>query len=393
VVSQVSAWSGPPWRRGQPPPLLRDVIPALLLAAVLTGVTTAQVRAASSGPPLGVAGYALIEGAALSLALRRRWALLAYGLSTACSAGFLLAGFPPGPLIVAPFVALLAVMVRTPSPLQAAAALIGGGVLASAHAVRYGWSGDTAIFVAVWLGLATLAGLGLGARQRYLAEVRARSRWAERSREEESRRHMAEERLRIAREMHDVLGHSLAVITLQAGVAEHLLDSRPDEVRRAVTAIRNVSKQALAELRSELAMLRGEGQNGAERTPTPDVSALPSLVAQMRDAGLRVDLDLEASVHDLPEIVSRAAYRLVQESLTNVARHAGSSATAAVSARVEDGALRIEIIDDGVGAAALQDGAGIEGMRERVAALGGSFSAANRDHRGFAVTASLPVQR
>jgi signal transduction histidine kinase len=237
-----------------------------------------------------------------------------------------------------------------------------------------------------------VAGIALDARRRFLRESRARAEWTQRSREEEARRRMVEERLLIAREMHDVIGHSLAVISLQAGVAEHLLASRPDEARKAVTAIRSVSKQALTELRSELAALRGEGLAGADRRPTPGLAAVPTLVGQMRDAGLQIDLDLPLRGDEVPEIVSAAAYRIVQESLTNVARHAGTGTRASVRVLLEPDRLELEIIDDGIGVSEpSREGGGLQGMRERAAALAGTFSAGRRPEGGFRVWASLPL--
>jgi signal transduction histidine kinase len=249
-----------------------------------------------------------------------------------------------------------------------------------------------ALFAGVWVCLAAVAGIALDARRRLLRESRARAEWTQRSREEEARRRMVEERLRIAREMHDVIGHSLAVISLQAGVAEHLLASRPEEARKAVTAIRGVSKQALTELRSELAALRGEGLAGPDRRPTPGLSAVPALAAQMRDAGLRIDLDLPQRGDEVPEIVSTAAYRIVQESLTNVARHAGTSTRASVRVVLEPDRLELEIVDDGIGVSEPpREGGGLQGMRERAAALAGAFSAGRRPEGGFRVWASLPL--
>ncbi len=202
---------------------------------------------------------------------------------------------------------------------------------------------------------------------------------------------MAEERLQIAREMHDVVGHSLAVISLQAGVAEHLLESRPEQVRAAIIAIRQVSKQALTELRDELAMLRGSGDGSVERAPTPGLDALPALIARMREAGMPVQLDVDGNASGVPDFVGSAAYRIVQESLTNVVRHAANAETS-VSARVGADRVEVEVVDRGPG---LRNGAslgdGIAGMRDRAAALGGTFSAGNRSDGGFRVWAALPL--
>ena len=374
-------------------PVAADLVPALVLAGFLVAASTAQQRATVGAHRIGVGGYLLLVGAAMALALRRRWPRLAYAGSLACTGAYLLIGDPPGPILLAPFLGLVVVLGATRSlPAWIVSALGGAGLLSAVHGAVYGWSWPVALFAAVWVCLGALAGIALDARRRFLRESRARAEWTQRSREEEARRRMVEERLRIAREMHDVIGHSLAVISLQAGVAEHLLASRPEEARKAVIAIRGVSKQALTELRSELAALRGEGLAGAERRPTPGLSAVPVLAAQMRDAGLRIDLDLPQRGDEVPEIVSTAAYRIVQESLTNVARHAGTGTRASVRAVLEPDRLELEIVDDGIGVNQPHlEGGGLQGMRERATALAGTFSAGRRPEGGFRVWASLPL--
>ncbi|HEV3274730.1 MAG TPA: sensor histidine kinase [Candidatus Dormibacteraeota bacterium] len=376
-------------------PVVTDLIPALVLTGFLVGASTAQEHATGDAHRIGIGGYLLLVGAAMALALRRRWPPLAYAASLACTGTYLLVGDPPGPILLAPFLGLVVVLAATRSLQIWIVAVLGGAcVLSAVHGAVYGWSWPVALFAAVWVCVAALAGIALDARRRFLRESRARAEWTQRSREEEARRRMVEERLRIAREMHDVIGHSLAVITLQAGVAEHLLASRPEEARKAITAIRGVSKQALTELRSELAALRGEGLGGVDRRPTPGLSALPALAAQMRDAGLQIDLELPERGDEVPEIVSTAAYRIVQESLTNVARHAGSGTRASVRAVLQPDRLDLEIVDDGTGVdEPPREGGGLQGMRERAAALAGTFSAGRRTEGGFRVWASLPLGR
>jgi signal transduction histidine kinase len=376
-------------------PVVTDLIPALVLTGFLVGASTAQEHATGDAHRIGIGGYLLLVGAAMAFALRRRWPPLAYAASLACTGTYLLVGDPPGPILLAPFLGLVVVLAATRSlQIWIAAVLGGAGVLSAVHGAVYGWSWPVALFAAVWVCVAALAGIALDARRRFLRESRARAEWTQRSREEEARRRMVEERLRIAREMHDVIGHSLAVITLQAGVAEHLLASRPEEARKAVTAIRGVSKQALTELRSELAALRGEGLGGVDRRPTPGLSALPALAAQMRDAGLQIDLELPERGDEVPEIVSTAAYRIVQESLTNVARHGGSGTRASVRAVLQPDRLDLEIVDNGTGVnEPPREGGGLQGMRERAAALAGTFSAGRRTEGGFRVWASLPLGR
>lgn len=367
------------------------VVPPLLLAGLLVGVTVVEGHTWTGAHHIDAAGLALVAASALALALRRLTPIGAYALSTLFVCAFLGTGHPPGPIFVAPFLGLVAVIASAHRRDWVTAAIAGGSALALAHGIGDGWSYAVAIFAAVWLLAGALVGAGLGARRRFTREVQARMQLAERSREEEARRRMAEERLQIAREMHDVVGHSLAVISLQAGVADHLLDTRPDEVRRAITAIRTVSKEALADLRVELALLRGNGSQLGERAPAPTLHQLSDLVSRMREAGLAVDLETAANDRRVPDIVAAAAYRIVQESLTNVVRHAGPGVHATVRTRATETALELEVVDDGTGAAGnIDDGDGVKGMRERAMALGGEFVAGSRPGGGFRVWASLP---
>lgn len=375
-----------PW-----PALAVAAVPPLLLAGLLVGVTVAEVHTWSGAHRIDAAGLALVAASALALALRRSTPIGAYALSTLFVCAFLGSGHPPGPIFVAPFLGLFAVIASARRRDWIAAAIVGADALSLAHGIGSGWSSAVAIFAAVWLIAAALVGAGIGARRRFTREVQARMQLAERGREEEARRRMAEERLQIAREMHDVVGHSLAVISLQAGVADHLLETRPDEVRRAITAIRTVSKEALADLRVELALLRGNGSQSGERAPAPTLHQLSDLVSRMREAGLEVEFDTVASDRRVPDIIATAAYRIVQESLTNVVRHAGPDVHAAVRTRATETALEVEVVDDGAGAArSPADGDGITGMRERAIALGGEFAAGGRPGGGFRVWASLP---
>ncbi len=334
----------------------------------------------------------LLVAAPLALAARRAWPLAAYAAALAFTAAYLVTGNPPGPIMLAPFAALLTLIAMRPARFWAPAAAAGALLLTAAHGLGHGWLAG-AVFAGMWLGLAGVFGAGLQARRRFLAEVRERAHWAAESRQEQARRRAAEERLRIAREVHDVVGHSLAVVSLQAGVAEHLLQTRPEEARQAIAAIRQVSRRALGELRLELAMLRGEA--GQARAPAPGLRDLVDLVDSMRGAGIEVRLEFDAGeVGEVPEIVATAAFRIVQEALTNVARHAGVAAAATVRLATREGRLEVEVCDDGSGRPqGAQDGNGLLGMRERAEALGGTLTAGNRAGGGFGVAASLPVAR
>ena len=369
--------------------MVAALAPAVLLAALLLLVTPQQIAHTPGARPLDAAGYALIAGASLALALRPWLPLAAYAGSLLLTAIYLLTGHPAGPLFIAPLAALLFLVGRVRLTVWVPAALLGAIVLGLVHLATGGSPLATAIWMGVWLLVAALVAAGLRVRSRFAAEAQARAEWARRTQDEEARRRLAEERLGIAREMHDVVGHSLAVISLQAGVAEHLLKTRPDEALKAVGAIRQVSRQALNELRAELAVLRGDRQ--AERAPAPDLGRLPDLINSMREAGLSVELVNGMDRAAVPDIVGGAAYRIVQESLTNVARHAGPGAHAVVRLGRTDEAVELEVTDDGAGAHdSAPSGAGLRGMAERVAALGGRLDAGNRPEGGFRVHAVLP---
>jgi signal transduction histidine kinase len=365
----------------------------IFLGALALGVTLGEHRWIPHARPITPLEVTLVMAAFIVLIPRRRWPMAVYVASGLASILYLVQGYSPGPIFLAPFWGLLTVIATTRLwQIWLPAAAAGGAALATVHGFEGGNTLGASIFLAVWIICALVAGMAMVVRRRFAAEVAERRGWTQRSRAEEEGRRLAEERLRIAREVHDVLGHSLAVISLQAGVAEHLLDSRPQEVRQAISAIRRVSRQALGELRAELASLRN-GSFSAGASPTPGVADVQTLVQVMREAGLRIDLEAEDDWSKVPAIVGTAAYRIVQESLTNVARHAGASATVAVSVRRNAEALEIEVSDDG-GKAGLAPGSlkghGIAGMRERVAALGGRFWI-EKQGTGVRVVAELPI--
>jgi signal transduction histidine kinase len=241
---------------------------------------------------------------------------------------------------------------------------------------------------------------------------RQRRQAAERSRAEEARRRAGEERMRIARELHDVLAHNISLINVQAGVALHLMDEQPGQSRTALVAIKQASNDALGELRSVLDVLR-QGDEAVPRSPASGLAQLDSLVAGAAATGLEVRTRVEGAPRPLPAGTDLAAFRIVQESLTNVTRHAGPAASATVRIGYGADELVVEVTDDGRGAAAGKGseaapgrrstdsdrqvrrsgrpGRGLLGMRERVAALGGELAAGPRPGGGFRVVARLPL--
>ena len=227
--------------------------------------------------------------------------------------------------------------------------------------------------------------------------VRSRRESEREVREQERRRYAYEERLRIARDVHDVVGHSLAVITMQAGVALHLLDKersahpRPDQVASSLEAIKKTSREAMAELRATLEVFRADAEE--PRSPLPGLDRLDDLVDGLRSAGRDVRLIREQSDDDLQEVpaaVDQAAFRIIQESLTNIVRHA-PAAHATVRLTRQAGMLTIEVTDDGPAVSVPPDGNGIRGMRERARAVGGAVRVSVREPNGLAVRADLPL--
>jgi signal transduction histidine kinase len=226
--------------------------------------------------------------------------------------------------------------------------------------------------------------------QLHIREVEQRAEEAERTRDEAARRMAMEERLRIARELHDSLTHSISVIRVQAGVTVHLARKRGEEVPPALLAIQEAGADAARELRTTLSVLRSE-----EDGDSSNLGQLDSLVARARTAGLPVTVTVTGAERALPPEVDQAAYRIVQEALTNVSRHAGP-ACASVHLHYTPDALAVQVDDDGTGASAAPrsagPGLGLIGMRERVTALGGRLHAAPRDGGGFRVRAEFPVR-
>jgi signal transduction histidine kinase len=291
----------------------------------------------------------------------------------------------PGPIMLVFVLALYTVVDE--GYLAVAIGLGLGSVVAFAVADSYHRTEDSAngatLLHAGWL-IAVIVGVTRN-RRAYLAEARARARAAEQQMEEEARRRATEERLRIARELHDVLGHHLSLINVQASAALH----RPDPARseRALTAIKQASKETLRELRTTLGMLRRDGE--APTAPTPGLDRLDDLLAAAGRSGLEIRTEF-AETRPLPPEVDLAAYRIVQEALTNVTRHAGANA-AVVRVRPDHDDVLIEVEDDGTGEPG-PPGNGIVGMRERARALGGSLTAGPGPDGGFRVHARLPLR-
>ncbi|WP_171075041.1 sensor histidine kinase [Nonomuraea basaltis] len=310
-----------------------------------------------------------------------------------------------GPLDLAPLVALYTLVTRVP---RRQAWLIGGvtaAALGGARTVFLGQSmlvSETLAQIA-WVGMVTAAGDAVRSRRAYVAAIEERARRAEETREEEAERRVMQERLRIARELHDVLAHHIALMNVQAQVAEHLLDSDVGKARAALGHVRRAGREVLGELRTTVGLLRSPGSaDELPAEPSPGLDRLHELVSSFTAAGMPVDLRLEGvpasptrdADEALPAPVELAAFRIVQEALTNVSKHASAARVRVRLARAQ-GEVIVEIRDDGSGGGRAQatgpgGGHGLIGMRERALSLGGRFSAGPLPDGGFGVQAVLP---
>jgi len=243
------------------------------------------------------------------------------------------------------------------------------------------------------LGILIVVGIGEGIRGRRERMAEFRRRVSQRRQTE-----VQAERVRIARELHDVLAHSLSQINVQAGVGLHLMDKQPEKAKEALASIKETSKTALDEVRTVLGVLRAEGTDpNAPLLPEPDLSRLPGLAASVTAQGIEVRLDDRLDADQVPKPVQLALYRIAQESLTNITRHAEGARHATITLERRDGLFRLEVRDDGTavsaGTASESGGRGLLGMRERAELLGGHLSAGPADGGGFTVVAELPASR
>jgi signal transduction histidine kinase len=329
--------------------------------------------------------YAILLAGPLALAWRYTFPVPVLAVTIASAVGFAQwADEPRGPYFLAAIFAVFAAI--DAGKRLATWALVAAGYIAYAVVTRPDW-GRAAVIAAVVAVSLLLAEANRVRRQQFAEVAKYRAEQA-RARVEQEKRQASEERLRIARELHDVLGHHLSLINVQAGVGLHLMDTRPEQAREALTAIKSASAEALREVRSVLGVLRPE-EEAAPRAPAPSLARLDDLTA---DAGLPVRTVVEGEPRAVPAEVDRAAYRIVQEALTNVRRHAGPEAAAVVTIGYGDEVVTVRVADDGVGGpAAPEVGNGIAGMRARAAALGGTLVAGPADDGGFTVAATLPL--
>ncbi|MGH8873096.1 MAG: histidine kinase [Acidimicrobiia bacterium] len=365
---------------------LWDFVLAVVLVVVgVLGTAKAGTDFAGSVPERSIDGfgYGMVVIAAGTLAVRRRWPLATLAVVTLLTAVYLVVGYPYGPIFFSLFVAVYTVARHRTIPQAAPAALV-----ALLLMLTHLFSNDAAL-PGLWGVLPASAWVivpfSIGLTLRVAREA------IERGHAELIRQHVDEERLRMAHEVHDIVGHGLAAIRMQADVALHVLPKKPEQAQFALDAISRTSGEALEELRATLNTMRQPG-SGLELTEQPHLARLDELRQRMADAGARIHLEEAGEPRALPPGVDLTCYRIVQESLTNVLRH-GDEKTATVRVAYEPEAVDITVSNPipATGQPPAGDRLGIGGMRKRVTALGGEFSAGpTPDHR-FQVWARIPT--
>jgi signal transduction histidine kinase len=361
---------------------------ALVLAVVLPVATYFVSQHRASVRPFDTWAAALVIASAVALAARRTRPVAVLAVVFGIVLAYLATGYPDGPIWLTLIIAFFTAVLYGHRLAGVAAVIAVFGLFLLIHPLLgRGPELSAAGFAAVAAWPLVILGAAEAVRIR-----RIRTAEAARIREEEALRRASEERLRIARELHDSLGHYLSMISVQSGVALNLNPGLPGQVAESLSAIRQASQEGLRELRSVLHILRQDGEP-APHAPPPALAQLGDLVSQAAAAGLQVRAETSGTVRELPFGLDQAAFRIVQEALTNVTRHAGTG-TATVRICYGQHDLTVQVDDDGQGrhdGLPPPGGSGIAGMRERAAALGGELRAGPRPEGGFRVTATLPL--
>ncbi|MFF8968144.1 sensor histidine kinase [Streptomyces sp. NPDC014995] len=334
---------------------------------------------------------------AVTLVFRRSAPMTVLALTGTLSVVEFVTGDPRAPIAMSAVIALYTVAATTDRPTTVRAGLLTMTVLTGAAMLAgpLPWYAQDNLAILAWTGIGATAGDAVRSRRAVVQAIRERAERAERTREEEARRRVAEERLRIARDLHDVVAHHIALVNVQAGVAAHVMDKRPDQAKEALAHVREASRSALNELRATVGLLRQSGDPEAPTEPAPGLDRLDELAGTFRSAGLQVVVARADHDTTLPAAVGLAAYRIIQEALTNVQKHAGPDAKAEVSVVRVGPHIEVTVLDDGAGdATGPQEGGGhgLLGMRERVTALRGTLTTGPRYGGGFRVHAILPIK-
>ncbi len=373
----------------------------------LSGVSIASTSYASGRHGTAAGAMAVSAVMCVAIALRRRWPEKMLLLAAATGLAQLVLDVEP---VAADFAMLVIVytVAATGARWASRFALVSGLSAATLAQIRWPQEGTSsaglvaiAVFQTVPFALAWVLGDSMRTRRAYFAQLEERAARLEKEREAQAKVAVAAERARIARELHDVVAHNVSVMVVQADGAAYVLDSAPDQAKKALETISSTGRQALAEMRRLLGVLRtGEHKEAGEYVPQPDVEQIDDLVEQCRTSGLPVDFKVEGTPRPLPSGVELTAYRIVQEALTNTRKHGGPNTGASVRLVYFDDGLGLLVEDDGKGAphelyeegGADGQGHGLIGMRERVGMVGGTLDAGPRPGGGFRISALLPLK-
>ena len=386
---------------------VRAAAPALADAGVGVGVAVLVLVAGAAGVgpqwigsprPLDAVAVGLVGVVAGALALRRRYPVAVLVVLNAVALAWAAAQYPGRLIMLAPLIACYTLAARRGWRWGLAGAVVTAVSALVAIRVAFGTAEPAGTNASAVLTVATAAAAGtaVGYYRALLMSTRAQLAREAQTREEQARRRAVEERLRIARELHDVFGHTMATISVQAGVGIHLLQTRPAQAVEALTTIKQISDQGLTDVKTILGVLRADSDPGQPRAPRGGLEQLEALLDPVRAAGVQPQLTVHGSARPLPAAVDLAAYRIIQEALTNVLRHAHAR-TVQLDLRYEPSQVVIRVLDDGSAASPGQtggngqDGHGISGMRERALALSGQFAAGPHPDGGFQVRCALPT--
>jgi signal transduction histidine kinase len=361
----------------------------LMVASIVGKAPDAGQRGANA------AAFVLAVPLTLPFAVHRRWPIASLLCVLAAFGTYAIASYAvyPG---VSLFVMLFGIAAHSDRRRSVIALVLCVAAMLTALAIQPTGIATSADWTSSLLAVAVawLAGENHRSRRARWAALRERAAMLENERDERDRRAVADERLRIARDLHDIVSHAMSVIAVQAATGHHLLDRDPEAARRALSNVETASRGALVEMRRMLGVLRDDDDAPGSRSPAPSLSKLGDLVARVRDSGLGVSTTIDNDIPVLPASVDLAAYRIVQESLTNVMKHGGPVAFVNVTCSATD--LCIEVTDDGRAEDTESEpgpnsGHGVIGMRERVAVYDGDFSAGPRPNGGYRVAVRLPL--
>ncbi|WP_061296909.1 sensor histidine kinase [Herbidospora cretacea] len=370
------------------------VVSPLVLYSLLSSSYIATGLVDMGSPDIGGAGvFGLSALLVVPLFWRRRFPLQVMAVVSAVSFLQWLGHVAPIPANMAVLVAMFGVVASCRLPWAIGAGVIAEvGIAMSLDDVK-GFDAEVFLAGSAFVGAVWISGVYVNMRRRFVANLVERAERAERERDQQALIATAAERARIARELHDVVAHNVSVIVVQADGAGFAIDSDPDQAKRAVEAISATGRQALAEMRRLVGVLRDDGAESEDYAPQPGLGQLDDLVRQVRASGLRVDIRVDGTPDHLSEGLQLVIYRIVQEALTNTLKHGGPAAAASVQVVYGSHDVLLRIADDGRGAASAtgEGGHGLIGMRERVSMYGGDVHAAPKSGGGFLVVARIPA--